>query len=363
MEKVHSKISYSGKKIRERAAICTGILALGILNSNTIRAQDSPAINQNVPVDTILRIEYDTEGPKDLPSQMEIRGKYEDYVLKLMNSVSDWLGMGDISKADPKRLSEAINKVDERSLFSYVSKVYHNDFGAYKEYEPLIDSIETKGFNCYSSSIIIADSLGRMGKKMDAVTAPGHVFLIGRDYAFETTTVEDPYHKPYFPRQQLSYEYPIHHEMGWNAFLAGAYISEAYHIITENQNDGLVEAYKNAINMDPDQPIINGVYKMAKMAAKDSKPIRFSHILLTDIELQYAQDEASKNPNNQYMFLLEGRLYKELGRKEESDKSFEQALEVYDAKIKTDPGNAELQIEKDELLGSLGRKRALPAGN
>lgn len=265
MEKSHSKTGYAiNKLIRKRNTIVLlGALSFFPFGSSTGPNMDTFGM-QRVPIDSIFKVEFATSGPTDELSQMIIRGKYEGQVHSLMNSVSSWLGLGEIDKADPKMLADKINKVDERKLFSHISSAFHKEFKTPENGETLIDSISTKKFNCYSSAIIIDDALTRMGKRMDVVTVPGHVLLIGKKYAFETTVIEMPINRiifpklavdePYFPREMLFRVYPIHHEMGPNAFIAGAYAYQGKQLELSNKSDKAIAAYKNVLKIDPNEP-------------------------------------------------------------------------------------------------------------
>jgi len=164
---------------------------------------------ENVPIDTIFKIEFDTLGttPK---RQKEIRRKYDNYVSGLKNALLVKLDaegktnlLNEYKNGEKDKVAEVIRGYDEKELFTYLGEVFHKDFKAsYGKNKLLVTSLQDDKFNCYSSSVILGDVLTQLGKPMHAIEVPSHIFLIGKDYAFETTS--NFADEMTFPRSQLN---------------------------------------------------------------------------------------------------------------------------------------------------------------
>lgn len=176
--------------------------------------------NLSVPIDAIFKVEFNAL-ETGAEHQTKIRKAYEHYVSGMMNAVSVWLSLGNASKADPKKLAEAVRSADERELLSFLSEVFHKDFNAsFEDRRLLSTSIEDNVFNCYSSTALFTDMLARMGKLVAIIITSNHMLLAGKEYAFETTA---PSSLAVFPKRRLDLEYPIRQETDARELLAAAY--------------------------------------------------------------------------------------------------------------------------------------------
>jgi len=200
---------FKGAELRTSSAS----VALKTLERRGQTESKAPSIAlQRVPIRAIFKVEFEAfqYSPR---AQKQIRSEYNRYVVGLMNSVSVWLGFGEASKTDPKKLADAIKSRDERELFMFLSEAFQKDFGVtYKSGKMLSTSIfEMHGgvFNCYSSSVLLADVLTRLGKPVKVILPTRHMFLAGEEYAFETTSTEPE--RVTFSLSQLDSRYPRSH--------------------------------------------------------------------------------------------------------------------------------------------------------
>ena len=204
-----------------------------------------------VPISSIFSVEF---GALKTPGwrQEGVRKDYERYVSGLMNAVSVWLGFGDASKADQQKLSEAVKSMDERELFSFILDVFRKDFGAtYKGGMLLTSAIEANTFNCYSSSVLLADALTRLGKPVSIFLRPDHVLLHGDRYALETTAHSDGvYEKILYSKSGIWREI----DNGKLLAIAYSWAGKIFHgrkLLGEE-----LEAYNMAISLDPNDATI-----------------------------------------------------------------------------------------------------------
>ena len=150
---------------------------------------------ETVPVRTIVPKIFEVENKVwqyQTDAFFEAEIAYKKYVSRIINAVSAEFNLGDVAKPDNmKELAEAVKNVTEHDLFEFIADVFYKDVGAvYDKHELLITSLNTGQFNCYSSTVLLADVLERLGKQVSIVTVPGHVFLRGDWCALETTTTE-----------------------------------------------------------------------------------------------------------------------------------------------------------------------------
>ena len=210
-----------------------------------------------MPIDTIIKAESDA---MDLPQSRgkEIREKYERYVMGLMNAVSVWLGMGNASLADKMELGrmarsdgepEWVRMAKERELFEYLNSVFHKDFKAsYKANMLLTTSIDNNKFNCYASTVLLADVLLRLGKPVTFVTTLDHVLLRGEAFMLETTTASGP---STYPRSAFIQGNGAWHEGGIDIVLS---IADSWCGAILEQRKKYPQAlsyYDEAIRLDP----------------------------------------------------------------------------------------------------------------
>jgi tetratricopeptide (TPR) repeat protein len=151
------------------------------------KGTETSNITKQIPIDQIFETEF--KASNTLPEQQaHVIKKYEDYVTGLMNSITVWIGLDDAAKADKQKLADAVRKVDEKELFLYMADVFYKDFKAsYYVDKLLVTSIEDNKFNCYSSTVLFADVLARMGKEIRIFIPKHHVLIVGEKFGFETT--------------------------------------------------------------------------------------------------------------------------------------------------------------------------------
>lgn len=112
---------------------------------------------------------------------------YQNRVTLLSLSALKWLDETMIEKG------ESITKVDEYGLFNFLSSELRKDPSvSFKVDNGIIAASEKGMFDCYSSSVLFADVLSRMGVRVEVAYVPGHMFLEGSTHRFETTAVKTP---------------------------------------------------------------------------------------------------------------------------------------------------------------------------
>lgn len=93
-----------------------------------------------------------------------------------------------------KHAEELAQKTDERLLLYTLSKLFHGleglNIGSHDEGIQLYTAIKTDKFCCYSSSILLADVLTKLGKNIEIIATNKHMFLATERYILEST------HKP-----------------------------------------------------------------------------------------------------------------------------------------------------------------------
>lgn len=134
---------------------------------------------ERVPVSRIFEIEFFALGLKE-DERAKVSGDYDKYCKGMENSVKVWLSGKGLRNA---------SKADEKELFSFMADVFRKDFAAaYDDRTLLAVAVAGNRFNCYASSVLMADVLTRLGKDVGVLITPNHVLLAGEKYAFETTT-------------------------------------------------------------------------------------------------------------------------------------------------------------------------------
>jgi tetratricopeptide (TPR) repeat protein len=174
---------------------------------------------QRVPIDEIFGIEFDACHTKPAVRR-RIRAKYEEVVAVLMNSVKERLGANNI---------EDVGMDGESELFKFLAEVFHKDLRASNTDRILLkQSISENRFNCYTSSVLMADVLTRMGKPIGFVVPFCHILVAGETHAFETKPREPK--TVAFSLSQLSYRYSYFTKGGADLVLSVAHNSVAdYH--------------------------------------------------------------------------------------------------------------------------------------
>ena len=212
-----------------------------------LRKDAMQATSRQVPIDAILCVEFDMLGM--CAGRQEIRERYENNVQKVMDSVSRQLGFGAVQGADGKRLCDAISNAEENMLFPLLSGAFRDVLKAsFSEKSTVVASVEDGKFNCYSSTVLLADVLLRLGKPIEVITAPGHVFLSGGKYAFETTVHLTPLT---FHTAELGSRYPFHQKTGVEMLEAAAWNNKGTELEKKGMFRQSTAAYSNALKINP----------------------------------------------------------------------------------------------------------------
>ena len=318
-------------RAKEQTAVPEGIVKAA-LRAEKIWAD----LVEQIPINEIFAVEFKTLGTP-LWQQVEIREKYENYVSDMMEYVSIWLGAGGISKADPKRLAEAVNKKDESELFSYMSNVFYKDLGASKEAGKLLSvSMQDSKFNCYSSTVLFADALERMGKRVGIASTSVHVFIVGEEFALETVKTTDT---PAFAKALLDSEYPHRHETDAGKLLAITYEWSRAVLMGKGMKDKALDAIDDALKIDPENAWLIGRKGLVlhEMSRNEEALVEFNRALAID-------------PADEATLYNKGLMLQKLGRGRE-------ALAAYDAALKLDSRDRDAWQNKSYVLLSLGMQK------
>ncbi|MCL4365129.1 tetratricopeptide repeat protein [Candidatus Marsarchaeota archaeon] len=288
-----------------------------------------------IQITEILEAEFKALGT-DTKVQRDMTERYEEYVTGMMNAVSIGLGFGEAATADKKRLAEAVRNADERELFEYISAVFQYQFKAiYKQSVLLADSVESGKFNCYSSSVLFADVLVRLGKEMNIVIVPQHVLLLGNDYAFETTA---PYAgNPVLTKEQLEDRYRYTHVGGCSLLLAVAYDWCGHVYAKIGHIEDALNANNAALRIDPEfkEAWFNKGISLARLGRYKKAIAAYDNALRIDPEF----GEAWGN---------KGSLYLRLGK-------YKKAIDALDNALGVDPEFKEAWFNKGILRAKLNR--------
>jgi len=173
---------------------------------------------KRVPIDGILDVELGALGASEQMKE-DVREVYEQYVQELEGYLKEL-------RPELKESPEEIRGIPESELFYALAKAFQEEsmFGAVmKEGKTLTTSCSSgeKEFNCYSASILLSDVLTRMGKPVNVVTAPGHVFIAGEEQCMETTQF---FEWSTFTRRELDVHYPVRWESGPENLLGAAFV-------------------------------------------------------------------------------------------------------------------------------------------
>ncbi len=206
-------------------------------------------IEEVVPITEIFKLEFKTLGINQQLGE-QIREVYEQYVYKLMNSVSVWTGCKELKNSDRIELKYKVNEMDEKDLFFLLGNVFYNDLKAsYESNRILTNSVQSNKFNCYSSSVLFGDVLTRLGKEnIKIIKTPNHVCLNGKKFIFETTKYNKIFEKT---QQQRIYSYAQNLDI--KKIIGITYNWCAYIIKTSigSDNKNLVSEYYNkALEID-----------------------------------------------------------------------------------------------------------------
>ena len=150
--------------------------------------------------------------------------------------------------------SEVPDLRNEEDLFIMVSSVaYSNADIQYEKKATLMQGLEGESFslNCYSSAVLFADVLSKLGVSVNAIKTPDHILISGKQFAFETTA--DPEESVYSLNKIRSL-YSIHQTGSPELLVSSAYLFAGMILAKRGENLAAVEAYEKASAINPKDP-------------------------------------------------------------------------------------------------------------
>ncbi len=166
-----------------------------------------------------------------------------------MDGTASWLGFNSANGANAAKLRYAVNLADESDLFRNLCATFNGSIAAsIQTTSMLTSSMESGIFNCYSSTIIIADALTRLGKGVTIVRPPSHMLLRGSSCAFETT-VKNP-ERAVSGADVLYSKYLYWNEFGSDSLLYDAYLWPISTLILSGQDARAIEYCIEATKLD-----------------------------------------------------------------------------------------------------------------
>ena len=228
-----------------------------LLRSGDDGTEQNTAISSNdsVRIDDIFKAEFATKTYNRALAMtgMELtRRKYEAYVDVITDNILGFLGLsGDHEREDKGRVRAAINRAHERELFQFVQDTLYEGLGiTYKKVVTITSSVNTNMFNCYTGSVLVADVLTRMGKRVGLAVRMSHIQVVGDSLTLDTTSAS---HSNIYPKTKLtSMRYSPYSIIGvGDDLLAEAYSISANNMIINNRIDKAVEFCNRAIRLNP----------------------------------------------------------------------------------------------------------------
>jgi len=143
-----------------------------------------------------------------------------------------------------------IDVKDEKVLFPFITGVLYNDLKATWENNTLLlGSLGNNKFNCYTSTILLADVCIRLGKRISIILAPEHVLLSGRKYCLETTSADS--RLCIYPKQEIKSRYAYHQSGGLDYIYIGSYVWASLSYTEKGWHDRAIECCNAAIGINP----------------------------------------------------------------------------------------------------------------
>ncbi len=141
--------------------------------------------------------------------------------------------------------------VNEHGLFCFLSdELRRNSNVPFEKNSTVITAAEKSGsFDCYSSSVLFADVLTRLGLSVTVVYAPGHVLLEGETHMFETTAIHTP---RAMPKTRAASQYPISSRSGVGSLTAAAWMLAGHLYAQQDHLSRSLGAFNNAVNISPE---------------------------------------------------------------------------------------------------------------
>ncbi len=125
---------------------------------------------RKIPIESILEIESLALGFSQ-EKRKEVLALYSETSRKLIEGCKDF---NNSEKGLYKR------------LFGFF--YYTQEFGATNEALLMSLSLISRRFSCYSASLLFADVITKLGRPVDLAFTDSHIFIIGEELAFQTTT-------------------------------------------------------------------------------------------------------------------------------------------------------------------------------
>jgi tetratricopeptide (TPR) repeat protein len=192
---------------------------------------------QQVPADRMLPVEFETLGVRRKAQEKAIN-VYEEYYI-------------------PGLMEAASSAADEAKAYESMSRFLYGHGATCKNNTLLFKSIRNKAFNCYSSAAMCADALARLDMEVSAVFMicdVGHVFLVGPQFVFETTSRSAPARPKEAYLEQLGIDYPnsIIHVTDVGKFLAATYDVCGLVLNKKGKSTQSITAHEKATTLFPE---------------------------------------------------------------------------------------------------------------
>ncbi|MCL4389683.1 MAG: hypothetical protein M1528_02195 [Candidatus Marsarchaeota archaeon] len=286
-----------------------------------------PLTLETVPIGKIFEIEFRALGvklhmqhtmPPRLAYKMELMVKYEEYAGAMMCYVAGLAGFNDISKADREELSEAVRALDEKELFARIAEFAQKKFRfSYSESSGVVIAAETCTFNCYSSTVLVADALTRLGKPVMAVIVPRHILLAADNIVFESTSILSGAEILTYSNCELHEMYPWRYEGGMSVLVADAYNRLGVAYLRAGSGRKAIGALNIALATEPHHQLV-----------PSNLSIAFSMLGQREKALQYSEMALSENPENAFAWNCLGVALSKIERYEDAIRAFSYATSL-----------------------------------
>jgi tetratricopeptide (TPR) repeat protein len=212
-----------------------------------------------------------------------------------------------------------VNIDREFDLFTFLARtLYFKHNGTYnKDAKIVLAAIPNNEFNCYSSSVLFADVLTRLGKRVNVVLIPQHVFLLGKKYGFETTCAPKESSTCVFYKARLNDKYPSHQVGGLNLLVAISYVWAGHIYHKKTDYNKAIEYYNKAIAIAPKYTIAYRELANAYLGKNDY-----------DNAIKCCRKELELNPDDASTYNMLGVIFKMNGEYDKAIEYCRKALEI-----------------------------------
>jgi tetratricopeptide (TPR) repeat protein len=261
--------------------------------------------SQQVPINKILDIEFDAHRAAGIecPEKEVSRRAYEKFVADILE------------RAKVRLAGRDIKEVNERELFECLSTVLYEDMEAfYKKGKMLATAVLGNEFDCDVSSALQTGVVTSAGRKISIMRAPGHEFLAGDEYAFETTLKSNAT----LPKAELHLRYPYCHELSVEkGLLFGAHYRAGKMLFDAGKYAEARMAFQSAIELNPENS-----------DAWNGKGIAFKEMGRYGEALEALNRAIELYPENKDAWNNKGAVLTEIGRYGEALGALERAMEL-----------------------------------